>query len=130
PHVWMSPILSDALAYSIKDALIELLPEQKAKFEKNFEELRNDLLKLDRQFIETTSNTPIKTIFILGESFGYIAETYGLEQVVFCDLNAQQLASLVELAKEQGVKYVLFEQNISSEQAETIMKEIGAESLT
>ncbi|MBO0587714.1 zinc ABC transporter substrate-binding protein [Sporosarcina sp. E16_8] len=135
PHVWMSPILSDALAYSIKDALIELAPDKKADFEKNFEELRDDLLKLDRKFIDMASNASIKTFFVSHAAFGNIAETYGLEQVAIAGLNSQsepsqkELTSLVEYAKEQDVKYVLFEQNVSSKLTEVIRKEIGAESL-
>ena len=84
PHVWMSPILSDALAYSIKESLIEIAPDKKADFEKNYEELQNDLLKLDRQFIEMASNAPTKTFFVSHAAFGYIAETYGLEQISDC----------------------------------------------
>ena len=131
----MSPILSDALAYSIKEALIEANPDKKAEFEKNFEELRDDLLKLDRKFIDMASNAPTKTFFVSHAAFGYIAETYGLEQVAIAGLNSQsepsqkQLASLVEYAKEQDVKYVLFEQNVSSKLTDVIRKEIGAESL-
>lgn len=135
PHVWMSPILSDALAYSIKEALIEAAPEKKADFEKNFEELRADLLKLDRAFIDMASAAQTKTFFVSHAAFGYIAETYGLEQVAIAGLHSQtepsqkQLASLVEYAKEQDVKYILFEQNVSSKLTEVIQKEIGAESL-
>jgi zinc transport system substrate-binding protein len=135
PHVWMSPILSDALAYSIKMALIELAPDNKADFEKNFEDLRDDFLKLDRKFIELASDAPIKTFFVSHAAFGYLAETYGLEQVAIAGLNSQdepsqkELASLVEYAKEKDVRYVLFEQNVSSKLTEVIRKEIGAESL-
>ena len=131
----MSPILSDALAYSIKEALIEAAPEKKADFEKNFEELRADLLKLDRAFIDMASAAQTKTFFVSHAAFGYIAETYGLEQVAIAGLHSQtepsqkQLASLVEYAKEQDVKYILFEQNVSSKLTEVIQKEIGAESL-
>lgn len=135
PHVWMSPVLSDALAFSIKEALIEANPEKKAEFEKNFEALRDDLLKLDREFIEMASNAPIKTFFVSHAAFGYIADTYGLEQIAIAGLNSQsepsqkQLATLVEYAKERNVNYVLFEQNVNSKLTEVIQKEIGAESL-
>ena len=46
PHVWTSPVLADALAFSIKEALIEIAPDKKMIFEKNFEELRDDFLCL------------------------------------------------------------------------------------
>ena len=135
PHVWISPILSDALAYSIKEALIEAAPDKKAVFEKNFEELRDDLLELDRKFIDMASNAPIKTFFVSHASFGYIADTYGLEQVAIAGLNSQsepsqkQLASLVDYAETHEVGYVLFEQNVSSKLTEVIRKELGAKSL-
>ena len=135
PHVWMSPVLSDALAYSIKEALIEAAPDKKADFEKNFEELRDDLLILDRNFIDMASNAPTKTFFVSHAAFGYIADTYGLEQIAIAGMNSQsepsqkQLASLVEEAKKNDVKYILFEQNITSKLTEVVQKEVGAESL-
>lgn len=135
PHVWISPVLSDALAYSIKEALIEAAPDKKSQFEENFELLRDDLLLLDRQFIDMTENVPQKTFFVSHAAFGYLADTYGLEQVAVAGLNSQsepsqkELASLVEYAKTHDVQYVLFEQNVSSKLTDVIRKEIGAESL-
>lgn len=136
PHVWISPVLSDALAYSIKEALIEVSPENKEQFEENFEALRDDLLTLDRQFIDMTSNASKNTFFVSHAAFGYLAETYGLEQIAVAGLNSQsepsqkELAKLVEYAKTENIQYVLFEQNVSSKLTEIIRKEIGAESLT
>lgn len=135
PHVWISPVLSDALAFSIKEALIEAAPDKKEQFEENFEALRDDLIKLDRQFIDMASDAPTKTFYVSHAAFGYLADTYGLEQVAIAGLNSQsepsqkQLATLVEEAKEQNIKYVLFEQNISSKLTDVIRKEIGAEAL-
>lgn len=136
PHVWISPVLSDALAYSIKESLIKISPENKETFEANFEALRDDLLLLDRQFIEMTSEAPKKTFFVSHAAFGYLAETYGLEQIAVAGLNSQsepsqkELAKLVEYAKAENIQYVLFEQNVSSKLTDIIRKEIGAESLT
>lgn len=135
PHVWISPVLSDALAYEIKESLIEAAPDKKAQFEVNFEALRDDLLKLDRQFIDMTESVRQKTFFVSHAAFGYLADTYGLEQVAVAGLNSQsepsqkELAALVEYAKMHDIEYVLFEQNISSKLTDVVRKEIGAESL-
>ena len=135
PHVWISPVLSDALAFSVKEALIEAAPDKKEQFEENFEALRDDLIKLDRQFIDMASNAPTKTFYVSHAAFGYLADTYGLEQVAIAGLNSQsepsqkQLATLVQEAKEQNIKYVLFEQNITSQLTDVIRKEIDAEAL-
>ena len=58
-----------------------------------------------------------------------------LNKSAIAGLNSQsepsqkQLTSLVEDAKKHDVKYVLFEQNVSSKLTDVIRKEIGAESL-
>ena len=135
PHVWISPLLSVELATSIKDALIESKPEMKDEFEKNFEQLKVELVELDSKFKEMASTVPSKTFFVSHASFGYLADSYGLEQVAIAGLNSQsepsqkQLAQIVKEAKNHNIHYVLFEQNVSSKLTNVVRKEIGAESL-
>ena len=78
PHVWISPLLSIELATTIKDSLIEAMPEKKAIFEQNFESLKKDLAGLDQKFKELAVDAPSKTFFVSHAAFGYIANTYGL----------------------------------------------------
>lgn len=135
PHVWISPMLSVELATSIKDALIEEMPDMQEDFEENFKLLKDDLVELDQNFKEMATNAPSKTFFVSHAAFGYIADAYDLEQIAIAGLNSQsepsqkQLATLVSQAKDLDVNYILFEQNISSRLTDVIRKEIGAESL-
>ena len=135
PHVWISPLISQSLALSIKDSLVEAAPNQKEKFEKNYEELIAQLKQLDASFKEMAQNAPNKTFFVSHEAFGYLAHEYGLEQIAVAGLNSQdepsqkQLTKIIDLAKEKDIKYILFEQNVSSKLTEVIKKEIGAKSL-
>ena len=97
--------------------------------------LRGDLLTLNDKFNEMVTSAPSKTFFVSHAAFGYIANEYGLEQVAIAGLNSQsepsqkQLAAIVKYAKDHDVKYVLFEQNVSSKLTDVVRKEIGAESL-
>ncbi len=97
--------------------------------------MNDDLVELDNKFKEMASTAPSKTFFVSHAAFGYIADTYGLEQIAIAGLNSQsepsqkQLASIVAQAKELDVKYVLFEQNVSSQLTNVVRNEIGAESL-
>ena len=92
-------------------------------------------MKLDGKFNEMSSDASTKTFFVSHASFGYIADSYGLEQIAIAGLNSQsepsqkQLAQIVKEAKEHNVHYVLFEQNVSSKLTDVVRKEIGAESL-
>lgn len=135
PHVWMSPKISQSLALSIKGSLVEAAPAKKEAFEKNYEQLIEELKQLDANFEEMAHNAPNKTYFVSHAAFGYIANTYGLEQMAIAGLNSQdepsqkKLTEMIDLAKEKNIQYILFEQNVSSKLTEVIQKEVGAESL-
>lgn len=136
PHVWLSPIISQDLALSIKDALVKTQPNHKEEFEKNYKSLISELQDLDKEFKEMADNAPSKTFFVSHSAFGYIAGTYGLTQISVAGLNSQdepsqkELTKIVDQAKENHIHYILFEQNVSSKLAEVIQKEVGAEPLT
>ncbi|QUG42462.1 zinc ABC transporter substrate-binding protein [Psychrobacillus sp. INOP01] len=135
PHIWMSPKISQSLALSIKDSLVEISPEQQETFEKNYEELVNELQTLDADFEEMAQSAKNKTFFVSHAAFGYIANTYDLEQLAVAGLNSQdepsqkELTKLIDLAEEKNISYILFEQNVSSKLTEVIQREIGADSL-
>ncbi|MFJ5768223.1 metal ABC transporter solute-binding protein, Zn/Mn family [Psychrobacillus sp. NPDC093180] len=135
PHVWISPKISQNLALSIKNSLVEAAPKEKETFEKNYEQLIEELQKLDQDFEEMAKEVPNKTFFVSHAAFGYIANTYGLEQIAVAGLNSQdepsqkELTKLIDLANEKNIKYILFEQNVSSKLTEVIQQEVGAESL-
>ncbi|ALC84640.1 adhesin [Bacillus sp. FJAT-22090] len=135
PHVWISPKISQNLALSIKDSLIEAAPSQKDAFENNYEELIVELQQLDADFSEMAQNSPNKTFFVSHSAFGYIANTYDLEQVAVAGLNSQdepsqkELTEIIDIAKDKNISYILFEQNVSSKLTEVIQQEVGAKSL-
>ena len=135
PHVWLSPVISQDLALSIKNALVEKMPEQETTFTANYETLVNELQNLDEQFKTMAEEASEKTFFVSHAAFGYIAGEYGLTQIPIAGLNSQtepsqkELTTIVDKAKELGIEYILFEQNVSSKLAEVIQKEVGADSL-
>lgn len=135
PHVWLSPELSKDLALSIKNELIALLPEQEATFTANYDALVVELDDLNKKFTDLATTAKTKTFFVSHAAFGYIAGSYGLQQVPISGLNSQsepsqkELTQIVEKAKEQDVHYILIEQNVSSKLSEVIQHEIGAKSL-
>jgi zinc transport system substrate-binding protein len=136
PHLWISPQLSVQLAASIKDSLIEKDPDNKETYTKNYDVLVNDLKQLDSDYKEMANASNNKTFFVSHAAFGYLAGTYGLEQVAIAGLNSQdepsqkELTELVKLAKSMKINTILFEQNISSNLTKVIQNEIGAEALT
>ncbi|MGK7378096.1 metal ABC transporter solute-binding protein, Zn/Mn family [Planococcus sp. 1R117A] len=135
PHVWISPVLSQKLAESIKDSLIEADPEGSETYENNYTKLITELEALDHSFADLSERVENDTFFVSHSAFGYIAEPYGFNQVAVAGLNSQdepsqkELTKIVDLAKEKDIQYIIFEQNVSSNLTEVIQKEVGAEAV-
>ena len=113
PHVWISPVLSQKLAESIKDSLVQADTDGAAMYEENYEELINELQQLDELYNTLASDTETKTFFVSNAAFGYIADTYGFEQVPVAGLNSQdepsqkELTDIVDLAREKTLNISL-----------------------
>lgn len=135
PHVWMSPLLSEKLAESIKVSLTEADPENAETYESNYTELVVELEMLDRSFEDLSERVSKDTFFVSHAAFSYLSEPYGFEQVAIAGLNSQdepsqkELTEIVDLAKEKEIQYIVFEQNVSSNLTEVIQNEVGAEAI-
>ena len=135
PHVWMSPVMSQKLAASIKESLVEQDPDHAKDYESNYEELVAELEELDESFVALAERVNNKTFFVSHSAFGYISEPYGFEQIAVAGLNSQdepsqkELTEIVDLAKKEKIQYIVFEQNVSSNLTEVIQKEVGAEAV-
>lgn len=136
PHIWLSPTIAKNIAETIKNALTDKLPEQKDFFNENYEKLVGELNDLNTEIEDMATNAKTKTFFVSHEAFGYMTEDYGIEQVGIAGLNSQdepsqkELTELVDLAKKLNIKTIFFEQNVSSNVASVIQKEIGAQPKT
>jgi zinc transport system substrate-binding protein len=136
PHIWLDPLLASQLAENIKDAFIELLPEQQELFEKNFHLLQGELNQLNNEFTEVISNSKNKSFIVSHGAYGYWENRYGLEQKAITGLSPEhepsqkQLQELVDYAIQNNLQYILFEQNVTPRVAEVLQKEINAKSLT
>jgi len=135
PHVWLDPIRSITIAEQIRDLLIELKPEQKEMFTKNFNTLKAKLEALDQTFQQTVQSAPKKDILVAHAAYGYWEERYGLRQRSVSGLSPtnepsqKELAALIDWAKRHHIRYVLFERNIPAKIAEMVQHEIGAKAL-
>ncbi|MET3507631.1 metal ABC transporter solute-binding protein, Zn/Mn family [Halalkalibacter oceani] len=135
PHVWLDPILSISMAEEIKNALIELMPEQEETFSSNFAELKAELEALDAEFTAMVEQAEKDTFLVSHAGYGYWERRYGLTQVGISGISPtsepsqRELQRIIEFAKENNLQHVMFEQNISTKVAEVVTNEVGAEPL-
>ncbi|MEH7379653.1 metal ABC transporter substrate-binding protein [Bacillus sp. JJ1533] len=135
PHIWLDPIYSIQIAENIKDALIDLNPSAKDMYEENFTKLKEQLEALNTDFKEVVDSAKRKEIVVAHSAYGYWEARYGIKQISITgysptnEPSQKELKNLIEVVKKHNLKYILFEQNISSKIAETVQNETNTESL-
>ncbi|MEH7085874.1 zinc ABC transporter substrate-binding protein [Neobacillus drentensis] len=135
PHVWLDPIYSKEMAAVIRDALIKQMPEHKDLFNKNYQQLALKLDELNTNYEQTITKAKHKKIIVTHAAFGYWEKRYGIEQISISGLSTaneptqKALEKIISIAEDEGLHYMLFEQNVQSKLGKIVQKEIGAKAL-
>ncbi|MDO5755322.1 MAG: zinc ABC transporter substrate-binding protein [Tissierellia bacterium] len=132
PHIWLAPKNAIIQSENIKNAFVDLVPEEKEYFEKNFEELTMELEGLDAQFAHSVGDFNAY-IIVPHEAFGYLARDYGFKQVPIEGIHSdtepdlQKMTELTDFAKDHHISTVFYEEGDSPKIPQAIAKEIGAD---
>lgn len=133
PHVWLAPSLAIKLVENIRDDLKSQFPDKAEAFEKNAAAYIKKLEELDKEYDEALAS-PGQTSFVVQHAaFGYLALEYGLTQIPITGVSAdsepsaKRLGELASYVKDNGIKYIYFEENASSKVAKTLADEVGVE---
>lgn len=135
PHIWLDPVKAITMANNIKEALIDIHPEGKQTYEKNFQTLKAKLKKLDKDFQTMAASKHDPKMIVSHAAYGYWQSRYGIEQIPIAGLSPSEepaqkdLKDIISIARKEQIKYVIFEQNVTPKIAEIIRKEIDAEPL-
>lgn len=132
PHIWLSPKISKDMVENIEKGYVLADPENEDYYEENLNLLQQRLITLDQEFSLGLINCRKDIIITSHSAFGYLAKEYGFTQLSIAGLSPEeepslrQLAGIVSLAREKGIKYVFAESLESPRLAETLSQEIGA----
>lgn len=135
PHTWVSPKSAIVMAENIKNSYIDVDPKHQAAYEARYQQLLGQLQALDAKFTEQLSALPNQEIVVSHQAFGYLCRDYGLTQHAIMGLSpeaeprAQDLVALSKLVKEEGIRYIFFEELVSDKLAKTLASEAGVETL-
>jgi zinc transport system substrate-binding protein len=130
PHVWTSPLLTGHIARTMTDALVAALPDHRPEFERNYARLASDLARLDAEIREIFGKVKRRKFMVFHPSWGYFADSYGLEQVAIeehgSEPAASRLAALIDDAEREEIRVIFVQKHFSRRNAEAVAKEIGA----
>lgn len=133
PHIWVSPALVKIQAQTIRDAFVQIDAAHESAYDAGLDGLLADIDALDTDIRAALSSVERRRFLVFHPSWGYFAQEYGLEQVPVevggQEPSAAELAQVIALAREEGIRVVLAQPEFSTQAAETIAREIGGEVL-
>ncbi|MBI2871861.1 MAG: zinc ABC transporter substrate-binding protein [Chloroflexi bacterium] len=135
PHVWQDPRRYRQQAEVIWRALVAADPSGAATYGANWETLKTDLESLEAEMAQGLASCARDTMVVSHEAFGYLAERFGLRQLPISGLSPEaepspaRLRLLVGEVRASGATHIFFESAVSPAVAETLAREVGAQSL-
>ena len=131
PHVWLDPIRYADVVRHVADALAEISATDAAGFTTRSDTFVADLEVLDDAFADGLASCESRLLVVSHEAFGYLAESYGLEQEAITGVSPEaepdprRLAELRDLVEVEGVTTIFTEELVSPAVAETLAAEAG-----
>jgi zinc transport system substrate-binding protein len=128
-HTWLDPRLAKIQARTIADSLIRIDSVHKDQYEKNLKDFQTDLDGIHEQLTKALAPEKGKSFFVFHPAYGYFGNAYGLKQIPVQiggkEPTARQLARLIQLAKEDGVRVIFVQPQFSKKSAEALAQAIG-----
>lgn len=133
PHIWLSPKRVEVMVKTIAAEMSALDPENKAVYEKNAAAYIAQLQDLDQEITAALAPVQNKKFIVYHPAFGYLADDYGLEMVALeeegKEATAQQLQTIIDLAKAENIKVIFYQEEIDSSQSQAFADELGGKTI-
>ena len=129
PHIWSSPKAVRTIVKNMCAALTEIDPENKDFYAANLQKLLEQINTVDEKITQILQNSSQKAFIIYHPTLSYFARDYGLTQYPIeyhgKEPSPELLKSMIDTAKELGIKTIFIQQEFDKKNAETIAKELG-----
>jgi zinc transport system substrate-binding protein len=135
PHVWLDPVRAQAQVEAVRAALARVDPANAPTYGARAQAYRVKLEELDARYRAGLKTCARKEVVTTHLAFAYLTRRYGLTQLAVhgiapdAEPSPADLARLVKIAKDKRVTHVFFETLVSSKLAETLAREVGAQTL-
>jgi zinc transport system substrate-binding protein len=131
PHVWTSPVNAGLMAETIYETLADIDPDNETDYKANLEAFQKDISELNTEIKTTLEGLDSNRFMVFHPSWGYFARDFGLEQIPVeiegSEPSAQELAGIIDEAKEENVKVIFGQPEFSTKTVDYIADEINGE---
>lgn len=133
PHVWTSPRALRTMVSNAHRAIMAHYPDS-VKYNEATERLLERIDELDTYCATRIEEAGVKAIMIYHPAYTYYARDYGIEQIAIehdgKEPSLRQTTSLIERAKEHGVKTIFRQPQYSEDKVRAIANDAEAEIIT
>lgn len=137
PHIWTSPVNAMKMVEAIEEAIIELDGGNEELYKENAHSYIHQLEDIDEQFRAIVESADNHTIYFGGRfALAYFADEYDLTYAAAFDScqaesepSARLIVKIIEKMREDGAKYVFYEEMTDPRAARIIAEEIDGEIL-
>lgn len=134
PHAWMSPKAVLIYIENIRDALVEIDPENADTYTKNADVYAKQITALVAPLKEKLSVVPAAQRWLATSegAFSYLARDFDLKEIYLWPINAdsqgtpQQVRKMIDTVREHNIPAVFSESTVSDKAARQVARETGA----
>lgn len=133
PHVWLSPLLAQMQVAAIVEGLCQADPNRALQYVENATAYQTKLAALDSEYRAALDGLTHRAFVTQHAAFSYLAREYNLVQKPISGLSPERepspdkMAEIIQFVRENQVKTIFFETMVDPKIAETIAKEVKAE---
>lgn len=135
PHVWQDPYLAQLQVQRILEGLVRADPAREASYRSRARDLYQRLADLYYEELVQLTGCPRTSFVTSHNAFQYLAKRFQLRSIYIAGFSPNEepsparLAELTKLLKQENVRYVYFETLASAALAQTLAREVGAQTL-
>lgn len=135
PHSFLDPVVGILMTENIRDAFIEIDPNNAEVYEENAESYLETLREIDKEYEEKIGEIPEEDrILVTSErAYQYMADRYGLKEGFIWEVDTEengtpeQITSLINFINEHNPPVLFVETNVDKRPMETVSSETGVE---
>lgn len=133
PHIWLSPKRVIVIIDIISEELSLLDPENKDFYKKNANEYIAEIQNSIDKINESLKNYQNKSFLVYHPAFNYFASDFNLNMLSIEEEGKtptpKSLITIIEYAKNKGIKNIYYQAEISAEQSIAFSKELGGKAI-
>lgn len=135
PHSFIDPVVGIHMVEDMRDALIEVDPDNKDYYEEQAANYLERLEEIDKEYEERLGELPEENkVLVTSEcAFQYMLDRYDIDEACIWRLDTEdngspeQITSLLEFIEENNVPMLFLESNVDPRPMETVSEESGVE---